>query len=248
MPGGQIGDVDIVAHGRAVGGVIVGAADLEVVDLAQGGHHGAWDQMGLDRAEFADVGLGRGAAGVEVAQGHGLQAMSVGGVAQHGFAHQLGPAIGADRGGGQVLADHCALRVAIDGAGAGEDQPVHARRPHPLDQTQQAGDVVAVVVQRRCGRLADHGGGGELHDGGHVVLDQGAAHQRGVRHIALDQRPPAHELGMAGRQIVQRHRPIARLRQGLADVAADIAGAARDQDGGAFRMVRRETHDRSISG
>ncbi|MNT43811.1 hypothetical protein D3C72_1803010 [compost metagenome] len=155
MPGGQIGDVNIVAHRRAVGGVIVGAADLKVVDLPQGGHHGARDQMGLYRSELADVGGFGRAAGVEVAQGHRLQVVGLGGVAQHGFAHQLGSAVGADRGGDQVLADHRAFRITIDGAGAGEDQLVHARRPHPFDQTQQAADIVAIIVQRGCGRLAD---------------------------------------------------------------------------------------------
>ena len=50
----QVTHVDIVAHRRAVGRRIVGPMNGEVVDLAAQGHHGARDQMGLDRTIFAD--------------------------------------------------------------------------------------------------------------------------------------------------------------------------------------------------
>lgn len=50
----QVANVDVVAHRCAVGCRIVGPMDGEIIDLAAQGHHGARDEMGLDRPIFTD--------------------------------------------------------------------------------------------------------------------------------------------------------------------------------------------------
>ncbi len=53
-----------------------------------------------------------------------------------------------------------------------------------------------------------------------------------VADVALNQRPPLHELGMAIDQAVVDHRREPRLRQPCAGMGADIPGPAGNQDRG----------------
>ena len=186
--------------------------------------------MGLDRPVLADQAAGRGPAGVEIAKGDDLQPVGGAGVGQDLLAPQFGAAIGGDGRRRLRLGDRPRAGVAIDGAGAGEDEGVHARGPHPAQQAEQPADIVAIVVQRRSHRFRHDGGGGEMQDGADVMLDQGPTHQFGVPNIPLNQRTPAHKGPAAGRQIVQDDGTISGDSQGLAHMGADIARAARDQD------------------
>jgi hypothetical protein len=52
-----------------------------------------------------------------------------------------------------------------------------------------------------------------------------------VADIAFDERPPAHSVTVTTRQIVIGNRDIAGLGEGLAGMAADIAGAPCNQHG-----------------
>src|SRR5699024_11991846 len=72
---GQIGDVDVVAHGGAVGGGVVGAEDRDVGPVAQGRLQHQRDQVGLDHPVLAGPAVGAG--DVEVAQAHRAQAAGV---------------------------------------------------------------------------------------------------------------------------------------------------------------------------
>ena len=57
-----------------------------------------------------------------------------------------------------------------------------------------------------------------------IVVDVGG--------ISFDERRAERRLPMTGRQVVVDHHAVTRLTQGLGSVAADVASATGDQDGG----------------
>jgi hypothetical protein len=63
--------------------------------------------------------------------------------------------------------------------------------------------------------------------------------------VPIAQRTPAHEIAVAGREVVERDRSVAVPRERLAGVSADITSAADDQDGFAHqRPPTRKICDR----
>ena len=69
----EIEDVDVVADARAVGRLVVGAVDFDVLLLPERDLQDVRDEVRLDAVIFAE-GLG-GAGGVEVAQGDVVEAV-----------------------------------------------------------------------------------------------------------------------------------------------------------------------------
>ena len=186
--------------------------------------------MGLDRPVLADQAAGRGPAGVEIAKGDDLQPVGGAGVGQDLLAPQFGAAIGGDGRRRLRLGDRPRAGVAIDGAGAGEDEGVHARGPasrptgrtarrHCCDSSPAA--LAPIPARRRRRRNAGR-------RGCHARPGSDAPVRR-PKH-PLNQRTPAHKGPAAGRQIVQDDGTISGDSQGLAHMGADIARAARDQD------------------
>ena len=124
-------------------------------------------------------------------------------------------------------------------------------RPTPsaakgLEQAQRASDIVGVVAGRLGHRLGDQAERREMHGRGDLVLAHRGPHRVRIAVVGLDQRPPFDRVGMAGAQVVQGHRPIARLRQGLAGMGPDIAGAAQDQNGVHFGLQGLEQRLRVV--
>src|SRR5712691_5686915 len=69
-----------------------------------------------------------------------------------------------------------------------------------------------------------------MHHRGYAVRGQRRSEPGAVVEIALDKRAPTHGFAVAARQVVVYDRAITRGGQGLAGMAADIAGAASDED------------------
>jgi acetylornithine deacetylase/succinyl-diaminopimelate desuccinylase-like protein len=101
---------------------------------------------------------------------------------------------------------------------------------HGLEQRQRAGDIVVVVQPGIIRGLADIGIGGKVNDGLGPKPSQRLAHQGGIPDVGFDQRPPFDEIFVAARQIVDHGHLEAFMGQKLAGVAADVAGAAGDED------------------
>ena len=87
-------------------------------------------------------------------------------------------------------------------------------------------------------RLADVEKRGEVHDRGHAVVLQRPADRRQVGDVALDDLAVPDRLAMSGDQAVERDNPVPRLVERLGRVAADIAGAAGDEDAPARHLLR----------
>ncbi len=70
-----------------------------------------------------------------------------------------------------------------------------------------------------------------MQHGGGAMAPQDGFDAAAVADVALFERPPFHRPAVTGRQVVVDDRQEARPGERLADMAADIAGAAGDQDG-----------------
>ena len=165
VAGGEVLDVDVVAHAGAVDGVVVVAEDAELLALA---HRDLGDErhqvVGDAGRVLADrPGLVR-ADRVEVAQqGEPHLRRRDGDVAQDLLLHHLGPAVGVGGEGAPVLG-RAGLVGAVDRGAGGEDELVDVVLLHRADQREGGAEVVLVVVERLLDALADRLVAGEVDD------------------------------------------------------------------------------------
>ncbi len=113
----------------------------------------------------------------------------------------------------------------------------HRRGAHRLQEGQGVGDVVSKVKAGLLGGLAHISKGREVQDRGHIEALQRIGKPPGIGEVGLDQRTPPDGFPMAPDQAVVGDWPVPSTRQGLARMAADIAGAPGYQNGLAHRFV-----------
>ena len=130
-----------------------------------------------------------------------------------------------------ALRQQVGLRQAVDGTGTGENEPIDAVAQCALDQHIRLVRVVMQIAFGLVHRFADLDVAGEMDHGARTMAAEHVGETRRVADIAALERPPAHGPLMAFLQCVEADGLMARLGQRLADVAADIARAAGDQDG-----------------
>ncbi|KAG1648410.1 hypothetical protein GQR58_029859 [Nymphon striatum] len=208
---GQIAHVDVVADGRAVGGVVVVAEDLERVAAANGDLHDERHEVVwfADRV-FADQAARVGADRVEVAQVDRGQLAVFGDVADDLFDHELGAAVGID----------CRLIRAADIGGV-VVQGLLGRFAHGLE----AGEVDYGIDVVRLKERLDAGGVSQIQFGerhgrvgnlGHTIQYRG---------------------GAVG-EVVEADDAVAPFEQGNGDMAGDIAGRTGQRDGQRRHVLR----------
>ena len=240
---GEVDDVDVVAHAGAVVGGIVVAVDVQLLKLADGhlgyvGHQVVGDAARILADESALV----RADGVEVAQQRDVH-RRVGGAVVHEYAllKELCGAVGVcGAAGGEVLAYRHALGVAVDRGGGGEDKVLHVVAAHGLEHLEGAGEVVVVVLQRLGDALAHCLEPGKVDDGVNIskALEQ-LLHLVGVSQLGLDEGDAladnvlhAVDGFLAGiAEVVGDNDVIARLDELNAGMAADVPGAAGNENG-----------------
>ena len=141
--------------------------------------------------------------------------------------------------GGEVLTDGHAGGVAVNGGGGGEDEVLHSVTAHGVKEHQAVDQVVGVVLQGLGYALAHCLQTGKVDDRVDVgVLGKESLHLSLVAQLGFykgnffagDLLHPAQ--GFLGRvdQIVCYHDLIARLDKLHTGMAANIAGAAADQN------------------
>ena len=110
-----------------------------------------------------------------------------------------------------------------------------------FDQRPRIDGVVAIVAERLTHRVRHHDRRRKVDDGVDPVVTDEPRHQRLIAGLADDQR---HAFGnrraMSRREIVEDDHPLAGIDEVAHHLAADIAGAAGDQDrhGGTFYWKR----------
>ena len=228
----QIVDVDVVADAGAVRRVVVVAEDLETVAQSERGVACHLDHVGGARRGLSAAALRVGAGDVEVTQGHVGKVPGRGGIAQDPLGHQLGSAVGVDRHRGRVFRDRHRCRHAVDRRGRGKDEAAHPAGHAGLDQRAARAGVVAVVFERVGHGFRHHDAAGEVDHGGDAVAGDEIADQCAVAGVALDEgHVPGHPLAAPGGEVVQHDDRRAGVPEREHGVAADVAGAAGDQDG-----------------
>ena len=132
-------------------------------------------------------------------------------------------------------------RLAVGGARGREHEISDRLGRHRFEDAQRAADVVAVVPRRLADRLADVEKRGEVHHGEDVVAPQRVANGRDVGDVSLDERPVLDGAAMAGDQVVVDENGVPRPAERLGRMAADVAGAAGDEDGARASAQWRNT-------
>lgn len=185
MNGGQILDVNVVAHCGANGGRKVVSKDGDLFLLTQGNLEHVGNEVGFDVVIFAQSEAGT--SGIEVAKSDLLKAMEVGKPVKHFLEHQLGFAIGIDGLLRLVLGDgSVGLRDSIGGAGGGEDDFFHSGGKHGFEKAESPGDIVAKVALRLGHGFADKSNGGEVDNGFGPLLFHRLGEFRGLGDIGFE--------------------------------------------------------------
>ena len=130
--------------------------------------------------------------------------------------------------------------MAVGGAGRGEDDLADPALAQRVEEAQRPRHVVPEVPVRMGHGLADIGVGREVNHGLDLMLAQRRPERRPVAEIGLHERPPAHGPPVSALQGVQRHGEVAGRGQRLRGMAADVSGAAGDENAHGCRGGARD--------
>ena len=227
----QVIDMDVVAHTRTVRGRIIRAENVDMRDPSKRNLASALDQMRRARRGLSRAPLGIGAGDVEIAQNDMAQMRGARGVFEHPFDHQLRTRIGADRNGRLALRQWLPGIGAVDGRSRGEDEIFQPFLHAHLDQGARRHHIIGIVVQRLFDRFRHDNGAGEMHDRIDTMFLDQPADQRLIANIAVHEMGLfAHQRARAVRKIVEHDHALAAIEQGIGHMAADISGAAGDEN------------------
>ncbi len=232
----EIIDMDVIAYPGSIGGGVVRAEDRYVGTLAERGLAGHFDQVRSLAGRLTESTARVAAGHIEITQRDIAERGGCRNVPQHPLRHQLRGAIGIDRGGRAGLGREHIGGDAVHGRGGGEDEPLDSRLDTALQQVARRAGVVPVVLQRVGNRLGHDRMRGKVQHGLHLVLAQHFEHLVAVPHVAYHQRCIQHCLPEAGAQIVEHYHRLTASTQLQDDVAADVAGAAGNQDRGPIHV------------
>ena len=227
---GQIGDVDVVADAGAVGGGVIVAEQGQRRAVAGDRLHRQRDEVRFGIVELANLAIGVGAGGVEVAKSYCAYPMRGTEIGDHLLGGPFRLAVGIDRKFWRILLNWNTVRRPVGRGGAGEDEPADRMIAHRLEQRQGARDIVAIIFAGIGHRLADIGERREMHHRHRPVSRDRRIERRAVGDIADLERPPLHRLAVPVDQIVIDDREKSARTKRLAGMRADITGSPGDQD------------------
>ena len=226
-----------VADARTVRRRVVRAQQGEGGTEAENGVGGERQQVGFGMVRLADRAVGIGAGGIEIAQRCRAQP-AAGGGCQRALDPRLGFGIGADRRDAMGLRQQVGLRQAVDRAGAGKHQGFDAVAQRGFDQGVRLGRVVVQIALGLVHQFAHLDVAREMDHRGRAMAAEHVVETHCIADVAALERSPTHGPVVAFLQRIEADRLVARFGQRLADVAADIAGAAGDQDDAAHEAAR----------
>ncbi len=142
---------------------------------------------------------------------------------------ELRRAIGVHGVARRILVDQRRRRLAVDRAGRGRDETRNAGVRHRRQQAQRPADIDVPVLAGFADRLPHERHGGEMQDGDRRMLGEDSGERSLVADVALHNGPPAHEVAVTRRKIVEGNGQEARRMQRLAAMTADVAGAPRHE-------------------
>ena len=222
----QIGHMDVVADTGTVRGVVVGTEHGDVRPKAGGGLQHQRNQMGLRLVALAQLTVGIGAGGVEVAQAHRFQSVSHAVIRQHLLDHPLAASVGVDGILGMILVDGRSQWFAENRRRGRKDEMVDPVRDHRIQQILGFEYVVEIVLGRLAYRFADLDMGSEMQ---HAVEARGS--EQLIQQVPFAQIPQYEasaldRVTVAGGQIVQHRHLEPPLTEQLDHVGTDITRSA----------------------
>src|SRR6185437_8330646 len=230
MGGGEVVDVDVIADAGSIGSGIIVAEDRDSLALPERRLQDDRNQVRLGRVVLAQIPLGAGAGGVEVAQRRISEAVGPCVVGQRALDDQLGEPVGIDGLLRLLLGDWNPFGFAVGGGRAGEYDLQDAGRAHRFEQRQAGDHVVLIILGRVRHRLADQGESGEVHHRLDLALAQSGGNSLAIGQFAFDQPPGRNRQAVAERKIVVDPDFVSGAGEQPHGVAADITGAAGDED------------------
>jgi len=225
---GQILHMNVIADRGAIRGCVIGSEDADLRALAPGRLDPQRNEMRLGIVRLADFGVLVSAGRIEVAQRRPAQTVSLAIPAKRLLDKELRLAVRIHRILRMQLIKRKAQRIAIGGAGRGEDDVTNSGGAHGIQKAQAVDDVVAKVFLRLSHRLADIGAGREMHDRVNLLLAQHTRHEIRISDISPHQRAPANRPFIAGAEVIDHDWKVPGARERLAGMTSDIAGAAGD--------------------
>ena len=240
---GDVAHVKVIADAGAVAGVVVGAEDGHLRQLARRHLHDDGDQVvGLVGREFAVQSGRMRPHRVEIAQNQGAHPRVGHRLAlDHALADLFRVRVRA-RGCAQrgLFAHRQILDVAIHGCRRGEQQVLDPELPASLQHVHHGAEVVAVVHQRLLHRLAHGLVGGEMDDAHHAGIFLENTEERlpvaDIHPIVLDfhagdRLHPVHRLRCTAHTAVDGYRLVfPAFYQGNDGVRTEISATARHDD------------------
>jgi hypothetical protein len=224
---GEVLHVDVVAHGGAVGGGVVGAEDLDGLALAEGDFQNVGDEMGFDAVVFAAARAGAG--GIEVAEDDGFDPVDRAEPVEDAFEGEFGFTVGVDGTLGGGLVDRDGFRNPVGGAGGGEDDLRHPGGDHRFEEAQSAADIVPEIFAGVLHGLADEGEGGEVDDGLGPLLPHGAGERGCILQVGdHEPGPRVDRLAVTFGEVVDDDDLMAGVAERFDADAANVAGATGD--------------------
>ena len=241
----EIVDVDVVADAGAVRRPIVGAEDRQARALPDRVLARDLDQQRRVRRGLADAAARIAAGDVEVAQDHVAHRGGGAQVAQHHLAHQFRAAVGIDRHGCGVLVGNAGFGHAVHRRGRREHEMRDAGRGAGGEQAARRAGVVAVVLER----VATDSGTTVCAAKCITVSTLFSASTRSTSARSptspTTSGAPSTASAKTRAEIVQHDDALAAFDELPRDVAADVAGAAGDEDRAhGCAVFRRETASR----
>jgi len=225
----QVGHMNVVPDGRAIGGGVVRAEDVHVGPQPERRLDGERDQVRFGVVILADLTVRIGAGGVEIAQCGPLQPVSFLVPAQHPLHEELRFAIRIDGRLRMILGDGDTHRLAVSGAGGRKNDPRNPLVQHGAQQVQRVRDVVLKVLARGPHGLPYVSVRRKMNHGFDAPGGERSGDGAAIGQIAADEGAPSDSPLMALAEVVEDHGLEARPGKGLGRMAADVPRAAGHQ-------------------
>src|SRR5437588_3775668 len=122
MGGGEIENMNIIAHARAIFGFVIRAENLELRSVSKRSRNREWDEVFFGVVVLADLAVGIGASRIKVAQVHRSKIVGDVVIFQHSLNRELAVSIWVSRVGWVGFVDRHVLRLAENSGGRGENK------------------------------------------------------------------------------------------------------------------------------
>src|SRR5258708_26507704 len=167
--------------------------------------------------------------GIEIPQSHPLQPVRLRIPVQHPLYEKLRLPIGVDGELRVMLGNGNHLRSSVCGASRGENDVLHSRIDHGVQQIERIHHIVAEVFARIAHGFANVSVRSKMDDRLNFVGPYHLSEQVEIRQITLYKRPPLHSPSMTRVQAIQHDRLKSGSCQKFGGMASDVPCTTCDQ-------------------